>query len=183
MRASEAKAIPRVRSDTRISQGVSCRLAADMHEVAVRSKWVLVGLFCLLSARSSAAGEPAQAVSDIVERATRPARLRGLGEPMDTSVKKAPSEPSRLPGSAAGLAQPVTPTPQARSWFLRHSVLVGVIAGATVGTVAAATGNNTLFCPYGDERCVLHSPRLKVIGVGVFAALGGLAGYFVGLGW
>lgn len=146
-------------------------------------KWVLVGLFCLLSARSSAAGEPAPAFSDIFERATRPARLRGLGEPMDTSVMKVRPEPSRLPGSGFGLAQQVNPTPQSRNWFLRHSVLVGAIAGATVGTVAAATGNNTLFCPYGDEQCVLHSPRLKVIGVGVFGALGGLAGYLVGIGW
>lgn len=154
-----------------------------MHEVAVKSTWVLVGLFCLLSARASAAGEPAQAFSDIVERATRPAKLRGLGEPMDTSVKKAPSEPSRLLGPVADLAQPVIPALQSRSWFLRHSVLVGVIAGATVGAVAATTGNNRLFCPVSDESCVLYSPGLKVIGVGVFAALGGLAGYFVGLGW
>jgi hypothetical protein len=149
----------------------------------VRSTWVWVVLSCLLSARSSVAREPAQAFSDIVERATRPARLRGLGEPMDTSVKRAPPEPSRLPGSAADLAQPVTPAPQSRNWFLRHSVLVGAIAGATVGAVAATTGNNTLFCPVSDESCVLYSPGLKVIGVGVFAALGGLAGYFVGLGW
>ena len=64
----------------------------------MKSKGVLVGLFCLFSARASAAGEPAQSFSDIVERATRPAKLRGLGEPMDTSVKRAPPEPSRLPG-------------------------------------------------------------------------------------
>ena len=41
---------------------------------------------------------------------------------MDTSVKKAPSEPSRLPGPFADLAQPVNAAPQSRSWFLRHSV-------------------------------------------------------------
>ena len=155
----------------------------DMHDVAARSKWFLVGLLCLLSARSSAAGEPAQGHSDIVERATRPARLRGLAEPMDTSVKKGRSEPSRLSGSAADLAQPVNPTPQSRNWILKHSVLVGAMAGATVGAVAAITADNRLFCPGSDESCVLHSPGLKVIGVGVFAGLGGLAGYLVSIGW
>lgn len=140
-------------------------------------------MFCLLSARPTAADEPPHGFSDIVERATRPSRLRGLGEPMDTSVKRAPPEPSRLPGSAADLAQPVNSTPQSRNWFLRHSVLVGIVAGATVGAVAATTGDNRLFCPVSDEACVLYSPGLKVIGVGVFAALGGLAGYLVGIGW
>ena len=60
---------------------------------------------------------------------------------------------------------------------------MGVVAGATVGAVAATAGNNRLFCPVSDESCVLYSPGLKVVGVGVFAALGGLAGYLVGIGW
>jgi hypothetical protein len=152
----------------------------------VRTKWVLAvlaGLFCLLSVRSSAAGEPARPFSDIVERATRPATLRGLGEPLSTGVTRAPAEPRRRPGTVAGRAQPVSPAPQSRSWLSRHSALVGAVAGATVGTVAASTGDNRLFCPYGDESCLLHSPRLKVIGVGAFAALGGLVGYLVGFGW
>lgn len=102
---------------------------------------------------------------------------------MDTSVEKASSEPIRLRVTVADLAQPVNPAPQSRSWFLRHSTLVGVLAGATVGAVAATAGDNSLFCPGGDESCVLHSPGLKIAGVGVFAALGGLAGYLVGLGW
>ena len=54
---------------------------------------------------------------------------------------------------------------------------MGVIAGATVGAVAVATRHNKLFCPGGDESRVLHSPGLKVIGVGVFGAVGGLVAH------
>jgi hypothetical protein len=168
----------------RISRGVSCRLAVETQGVAVRLKWLLVGLFCLLSARSTAAGEPQQGFSDVVERATRPSRLKGLGEPINTSVKRVRSEPSRLPDLGFDLAQPVNPPPTSRHWFLRNSVLVGIIAGATVGGVSAIAGDNNLFCRGGsDESCALYSPGLKVIGVGVFAALGGVAGYLVGVMW
>ena len=69
------------------------------------SRWVLVGLFCLLAGRSTAAGEPPQGFSDIVGRATQPSRLRGLGEPMGMRVKSVRFEPSRLPGSGFELAQ------------------------------------------------------------------------------
>ena len=146
------------------------------------SKWVLVGLFCLLAGRSTAAGEPPQGFSDIVGRATQPSRLRGLGEPMEMRVKRVRFEPSRLPGSGLELAQPTSPAPPSRNWFSRHPVLVGVIAGATVGTVAAAVGDNTLFCHGGDERCVLHSPGLKLFAVGVLGAAGGLVGFLASLG-
>ncbi len=36
---------------------------------------------------------------------------------------------------------------------------------------------------FSDESCVLHSGGLKVVGVGIIAGLGGVAGYLVGLGW
>lgn len=63
-------------------------------------------------------------------------------------------------------------------------MLVGVIAGAAVGGVSALAGDNNLFCQGGsDESCVLYSHGRKVIGVGVFAALGGVAGYLVGAKW
>jgi hypothetical protein len=51
-----------------------------------------------------------------------------------------------------------------------------------VGAVAAATGDNKLFCPGGDESCVLHSPGLKVFAVGVFGAVGGLVGFLASIG-
>lgn len=148
------------------------------------SKWLLVGLFCLLPARSTAAGEPPHGLSDLVERATRPSRLRGVGEPLYLSVGRGRSEPSRLPDWGLDLAQPATSAPQQRHWLLRNAVLVGVIAGAAVGGVSALAGDNHLFCQGGsDESCVLYSPGRKVFGVGVFAALGGVAGYLVGAMW
>lgn len=150
--------------------------------IAVSSKWLLVGLFCLLVGRSAAAGEPPQEFSDTVGRATQPSRLSGLDEPLEMRVKRVRFEPSRLPGSGLVLAQPTSPAAPSRNWFSRHPVLVGVIAGVTVGTVAAATGDNKLFCPGGDESCVLHSAGLKVFGVGVFGAVGGLIGFLASIG-
>jgi hypothetical protein len=97
-------------------------------------------------------------------------------------TKRVRFEPSRLPGSGLELAQPAGPAPPSRNWFSRNPVLVGVIAGATVGAVAAATGDNKLFCPGGDESCVLHSPGLKVFAVGVFGAVGGLVGFLASIG-
>jgi hypothetical protein len=152
--------------------------------VAVGSKWLLVGLVCLLSARSTAAGEPQQGFSDLVDRATRPSRLRGVGEPIHTGVERVRSEPSPRPAAGVDLAQPAQPAPQSRHWLLRNAVLAGVVAGATVGGVYAIAGDNHLFCRGGsDESCVLYSPGRKAIGVGVFAALGGVAGYLVGVMW
>lgn len=149
----------------------------------MRSKWVAVCVICLLSARPSAAGEPPHAMSGLIERAARPAGLKGIGEASGTSALDAHSEPRRLSGRVAILAQPANSAPASRSWFLRHSVLVGVVAGAAVGVLGATTGDNRLFCPGSDESCVLHSGGLKVVGVGIIAGLGGVAGYLVGLGW
>lgn len=147
----------------------------------MRPKWVAVGLICLLSARPSAAGQAWQVSADVVEKARRPSILKGIGSALDTSSEELRPVSSR--GAAAGIGQPTTVVPQSRSWFLRHSVLVGVVSGVVVGAVAATAGDNKLFCRGNDESCVLHSPGLKLVGVGVFGAIGGLAGYLVGLGW
>lgn len=149
----------------------------------MRTKWVAVSVICLLSARPSAAGEPPHAVTALFERAARPAALKGIGEASSTDALDARYEPRRVLDAVAVFAQPANSAPASRSWFLRHSVLVGVVAGAAVGLLGATAGDNRLFCPGSDESCVLHSGGLKVVGVGTLAALGGVAGYLVGLGW
>jgi hypothetical protein len=102
-------------------------------EVAVRTKWVVVSVICLLSARPSAAGEPPHAVTALFERAARPAALKGIGEASSTDALDARDEPRRVLDAVAVFAQPANSAPASRSWFLRHSVLVGVVAGAAVG--------------------------------------------------
>ncbi len=101
---------------------------------------------------------------------------------MEMRVKRMYFEPSRLPASGLELAQPASPAPPSRNWVSRHPVLVGVIAGATVGAVAAAVGDNELFCHGGDERCILHTPNLKLLAISVSGAAGGLVGFLASLG-
>ena len=149
----------------------------------MRSNPVTVCVVCLLSASPSAAGEPPHPMSALFERAARPAELKGIGDASSTGALDVPVEPRRVLDPVGVLAQPANPAPTSRSWFLRHSVLVGVVAGAAVGVLGATAGDNRLFCPGSDESCVLHSGGLKVVGVGIIAGLGGVAGYLVGLGW
>lgn len=96
-----------------------------------------------------------------------------------------PPEPSwftvtRTRKSGDLLRQPST-SPR-RSWMRRHPALFGALVGAGAGAVSAATMENELFCSGGDEDCLIHGGGRVLVGAGMGAGIGALAGWLVSLG-
>jgi hypothetical protein len=64
----------------------------------------------------------------------------------------------------------------------RHPALFGALIGAGAGAVSAATMENELFCSGSDEDCFIHGGGRVLVGAGMGAGIGALAGWLVSLG-